>query len=107
MVQALRGRRSTNVEDVRTGPLMEAFNRLTAGPQSAFYALRTHPFQTKEQWLSQQSMPEPSPEEGAYSPMAFSMGVGQVQGSGARPIDYHPEGMVSQHGALWKTLFGD
>src|SRR5262245_37094191 len=91
----MQQRRSTNVEDYRTGPAMELINRLTAIPRQSLDALINHPFMKTEDVMAQRYndyLRANPPDYG--SPLAFEAGVGNVSESGKLPVSFHPEGMI-------------
>ena len=100
-------RRSTNIEDERTGALGELVNRLVAPPYSALHGLMNHPFMTRQEYnamLYEQSLKRDPPEFGKLSK---ELGEEQIVGSGKRPIPYHPQGFdESATPTWWKVLTG-
>jgi len=99
-------RRSTNVEDERTGAVRELINQLVLPIQSAAGALMTHPFQTSDQYYRDKFANTPT-DPAAYSPLAFEAGVGQAAESGKLPLSFHPEGTDAEAVPLWKRILMD
>ena len=94
MPMDLKNQRRAEIEDERTGPIGELVNRLLGSPRGALHGLATHPFMTDAEYkamLYEEALKRNPPDYG--SPLAVAAGEKDIEGSGKKPIPYHPMGL--------------